>query len=62
MKQASRDENAGGRDPLNFCPVCGSGLAPFMGPEDGPAVTWAHPAHPTCRANWGFSLEIISYP
>lgn len=36
-------------DPPKHCPSCGSQLAPFMGPEDGPARTWEHPQHTHCK-------------
>jgi len=37
------------QDPPRFCPGCGARLEPFMGPEDGPAESWAHPVQPTCK-------------
>ena len=49
MSQGYIDENGQYQDPPNFCPACGSQLAPFMGPEDGPAETWEHPEHPSCK-------------
>ena len=49
MKQGFVDENGQYQDPPKFCPACGSEMEPFAGPEDGPAETWGHPAHPTCK-------------
>lgn len=37
------------QDPPVFCPYCGAGMEPFMGPEDGPATSWAHPKAPDCK-------------
>lgn len=49
MKQGYIDEKGQYQEPPNYCPVCGSKLEPFMGPEDGPAETWEHPRHSSCK-------------